>query len=81
MRINRDEYSDLVKAIRLTRDSHNTFHQPEDVEAGLDLSLKNLGLQYGMRLTIYNVKVDLLMLPPVDLYLMHSQYFSYSVIR
>jgi hypothetical protein len=46
----------LSRAIRLTRDSHNTFHQPEDVEAGLDLSLKNLGLQYGMGLMMYDVR-------------------------
>ena len=33
-------------------DSHNCFHKPEDVEVGIDLSLKNLGLEYGES-TIY----------------------------
>ena len=28
---------------------HNTFHRPEDVSVGMDWSLKNLGLDYGMR--------------------------------
>lgn len=27
---------------------HNTFHRPEDVSVGMDWSLKNLGLDYGM---------------------------------
>ena len=26
---------------------HNCFHRPEDVEVGMDISLKNLGLEYG----------------------------------
>ncbi|EEP82522.1 predicted protein [Uncinocarpus reesii 1704] len=27
---------------------HNCFHAPEDVEVGMDMSLKNLGLDYGV---------------------------------
>jgi len=27
----------------------NVYHAPEDVEINLDISLKNLGLEYGMR--------------------------------
>ena len=26
---------------------HNCFHKPEDVEVGMDMSLKNLDLDYG----------------------------------
>jgi len=28
--------------------SHNCFHAPEDVPVGLNMSLDNLGLAYGM---------------------------------
>ena len=25
----------------------NVFHQPQDVEVGMDMSLRNLGMEYG----------------------------------
>lgn len=31
----------------LTQARHNTFHAPEDVEEGLNRSLRNLDLEYG----------------------------------
>lgn len=33
--------------LRLIMVMHNCFHRPEDVEVGMDISLKNLGLEYS----------------------------------
>ena len=49
---------------------HNCFHKPEDVEVGMDMSLKNLDMDYGE----IRHPMDLLSSADrtvVDLYLMH----------
>jgi hypothetical protein len=37
----------ILGGLRLIMGRHNCFHRPEDVEVGMDISLKNLGLEYG----------------------------------
>jgi aryl-alcohol dehydrogenase-like predicted oxidoreductase len=37
----------LCLTIWKCRTRENVFHQPEDVEVGMDMSLKNLGMDYG----------------------------------
>lgn len=56
----------------MTSCRHNCFHAPEDVEVGIGMSLKNLGLDYGKSSLIHqrgraNDEA-------VDLYLMHCQF-------
>jgi len=36
-----------ILGVSLIMGRHNCFHRPEDVEVGMDISLKNLGLEYG----------------------------------
>jgi hypothetical protein len=51
---------------------HNCFHAPEDVGVGMDMSLRNLGLSYGM---CYDLSANYLRSNRyiVDLFLMHCQ--------
>lgn len=64
---------------------HNTFHDPKDVEVGLDQSLQNLGLDYGQD-TFVRLWLALTKSCIVDLFLMHNPYAyvkgpDYSTIR
>ncbi|XXH02725.1 hypothetical protein Hte_009110 [Hypoxylon texense] len=54
---------------------HNTFHHPDDVETGLDISLRNLQLDYGITPDSKRSKSFLTHhATSVDLYLMHNSY-------
>lgn len=48
---------------------HNCFHKPEDVEVGMNMSLKNLALDYGK--PDFDIRNNTLRVVVVDLYLMH----------